>query len=102
MCEEEIEERLLELIRAMPYNQIKYKHTMCRRDIYTYENFRFEVIDYGCGVKCYFLNKKEIEDEFGSEIEEILEEKLSQLDRDKHFNFLQSVIEELTKWFIIY
>ena len=97
MCEEEIEDRLLELIKAIPYNEIKYKHTVCRRDIYTYENFRFEVIDYGCCVKCYILNKKDISDEFGEKIEEILIEKLEQVERDKHFNFLQNVIEELTR-----
>ena len=98
MCEEELEEELLALIKAIPYNEIKYKYTMCRRDIYTYENFRFEVIDYGCGVKCYILNKKDISDEFGKKIEKILEEKLSQLDKDKHINFLYNVIEELKKW----
>lgn len=97
MCEEEIEEELLALIKAMPHNKIKYKCTMTGKDVFTYENFKFEIINCGYGLKYYYINDKGIEDEFGSEIEEILEEKLSQSDKDEYFNFLQGVIEELKK-----
>lgn len=100
MCEEEVEERLLELIKAIPYNKLVIKK---EDDKYSYKygkNFNFIFERHGIFPHIYFeysLNGVTLSDSLGYIIRGILEEKDLQRCKEEYRKSLAKLVEEIQK-----
>lgn len=105
MCEEEIEERIIELVKAMPYNEMKIEHKD-RKWIYKFgKNFTFVAEGKGLGGFAYFeytLNGVDLSQDLGYVISRILNDKAMQKTKDDYTKALEKLVEEIQKWYIIY
>lgn len=105
MCEEEVEERLLELVKFIPYNKLVIE----REDLkctYKYgKNFTFVAEGGGLGGFSYFkftLNGVDLPEDLGYVISRIMVDKATQKSKDDYTKALEKLVEEIQKWFIIY
>ena len=101
----DIEERLIELVKFIPYNKLvtDYKD---RKWTYKYgKNFTFVAEGKGSGGFTYFeytLNGVSLSQALGYVISRIMVEKETQQTKDDYKKALEKLVEEIQKWFIIY
>lgn len=100
MCEEELEERIIELAKFIPYNKLVTEHKD-RKWTYKYgKNFTFVVEGRGSGGFSYFeysLNGVDLSQSLGYVISRVMLEKATQKSKDDYTKALEKLVEEIQK-----
>lgn len=97
----DIEERIIELVKAMPHNEIvtEYKD---RKWTYKYGKiFTFVAEGKGTGGFSYFeysLNGVDLSQDLGYVISRIMIDKATQKSKDDYTKALEKLVEEIQKW----
>lgn len=100
MCEEEVEERLIELVKFIPYNKLvtDYKDS---KWTYKYgKNFTFVAEGRGSVGFSYFkytLNGVDLSQDLGYVISRIMINKATQKSKDDYTKALEKLVEEIQK-----
>lgn len=100
MCEEEIEEELLALIKAMSYNKLVIEHKDSKLTYKYDKNFTFVAEGKGVGGFAYFeytLNGVDLSQDLGYVISRVLNDKAIQKSKDDYTKALEKLVEELQK-----
>lgn len=94
------EERLIELVKAIPYNKLITEHKD-RKWTYKYgKNFTFVAESKGLGGFAYFeytLNGVDLSQDLGYVISRVLNDKATQKSKEDYYKTLEKLIEEIQK-----
>lgn len=100
MCEEEIEEELIALVKAMPYNKLITDNKDSKWTYKYGKNFTFVAERKGLGGFAYFeytLNGVALATFFGYVISNILLDKATQKSKEDYYKTLEKLVEEIQK-----